>query len=110
MKTARKIVNLKNENISPLKVSLLRKGIFWITYLCQNTHLICKIFQYTCSYVNCGSMFPYNKHLDFQYARLQIFAVHLHLGLFWSTGIPTALYGTLWSQMLKWTLRGHRVE
>ncbi len=26
---------------------------------------------------------------DFQYARLQILAVHLHFGLFLSAGIPT---------------------
>ncbi len=28
---------------------------------------------------------------DFHYARFHILAVHLHFGLFWSSGIPTVL-------------------
>ncbi len=50
-KTVQKIFNyLINENIFPLKISLLRQDVWYlgIPNLCQNTHFTYKIIQYTC--------------------------------------------------------------
>ncbi len=50
-------------------------------------------------------MFQFNNLSDFQYARLKKVAVHLHFGMFWSSGIPTMIwYATCSSekQLVEW--------
>ncbi len=71
-----------------------------IAHLCENAHFTYKILQYTsfnctcytCSYDKCvWDISQYNKLSDIQYARFQILPLELHVGLFWSAGIPTMI-------------------
>ncbi len=86
MKTTQKIVNnLINKNIFPLKVSSLIQDWWYleITNLCKKIRFTYKVFNwfyYTCSYI---------KWYNFQYGRFPFLVVCLHVGLFWSAGIPT---------------------
>ncbi len=102
METAhKKVNNLINENISPLKVNSFRQNVWYlgITIMLKHTFHI-KILQYTCfnwtynifSHVKwVWNMSQYNKLFYFEHAIFQILAVHLNFGLFWSHGIFTVI-------------------
>ncbi len=49
----KRVNNLVNENICPLKFNPLRQGVWYleITSLYQNTYFTYKILQYTCFYL-----------------------------------------------------------
>ncbi len=78
MKTAQKIVNnFINENIVAFKIRSLRQDVWYLgkTNLCQNTHFIYEILQYTyfnCTYYTCSyvkwewDMIQYPRLFDLQ--------------------------------------------